>query len=210
MQLNKKHPSDQTVACSHIGTGLIVVCIFCAQDYDVTAAPCHPVHVVMGCGRCLRKCAAGNQNSNHTLARCSQTYILLHLCRQRESRKSSRKWSMQPWQCAVACLMTKRSDTKRLPSFCVFGACCPGFGTVMIMIGTAMPRWRLDEHGTKPLENVWSVSGFPSKSYGLMMAMRLIRMSWLSTCKKGEPADICQPCMRCMRNQADLGMSLFG
>ncbi|CAE7267923.1 DGK2, partial [Symbiodinium natans] len=52
------------------------------------------------------------------------------------------------------------------------------FGTVMIMIGTAMPRWRLDEHGTKPLENVWSVSGFPSKSYGLMMVYAKSSRSW--------------------------------
>ena len=48
--------------------------------------------------------------------------------------------------------------------------CHRGFGTALVMIGTAIPRWRLDEHGTKPLENVWSFSGFESKSYGLMTA----------------------------------------
>eukprot|EP00439_Symbiodinium_sp_Y106_P078983 s1032_g17.t1 len=53
-----------------------------------------------------------------------------------------------------------------------------GFGTAMVMIGTAIPRWRLDERGTKPLENVWSFSGFESKSYGLMTVYAKSARSW--------------------------------
>ncbi|CAJ1366006.1 unnamed protein product [Effrenium voratum] len=51
-------------------------------------------------------------------------------------------------------------------------------GVILVMSGTFAGRWRLDEHGTAPLENVWSVSGFPQKSYGLLLVTARTSQSW--------------------------------
>eukprot|EP00913_Durusdinium_trenchii_P017833 g16758.t1 len=52
-----------------------------------------------------------------------------------------------------------------------------GVGMLLVMI-SVMIRWRLDEHGVTPLQNVWSIATFEQKSYGLLSVRAREYRSW--------------------------------
>jgi len=53
-------------------------------------------------------------------------------------------------------------------------------GNMLILGSMFITRWRVDDHGTTPLQNFWSLAGFPKKEYGLLQVRGSRSQSWTS------------------------------
>jgi len=51
-------------------------------------------------------------------------------------------------------------------------------GVLVMMSGLFLTRWRVDEHGTKPLQRFWSVTDLDAKYYGLLQVRGKRSQAW--------------------------------
>jgi len=54
--------------------------------------------------------------------------------------------------------------------------CC--VGSFILLIGMFMPRWRVDPLGTRDIEHMFVLGGYPSRQYGLLFVKGSFTQSW--------------------------------